>query len=68
MPLIARRVIVLGEERRVLADGQLLEILRDRALLVRANLIHPQRRRSWPLPLEAEEEQQAPSDTAASSL
>jgi cobalt/nickel transport system ATP-binding protein len=48
--LIARRVIVLGEERRVLADGQPLEILRDRALLVRANLIHPQLRRSWSLP------------------
>ncbi|MBX5456977.1 MAG: ABC transporter ATP-binding protein [Thermogemmatispora sp.] len=68
VPLIARRVIVLGEERRILADGQPEEILRDRALLVRANLIHPQLHRSWFLTLEAEAEQQAPSDTAASSL
>ncbi|RAQ97200.1 hypothetical protein A4R35_16800 [Thermogemmatispora tikiterensis] len=68
VPLIARRVIVLGEERRILADGQPEEILRDRALLVRANLIHPQLHRSWSLTLEAEAERQAPSDTRASSL
>lgn len=40
VPLIADRVVVLGEERRVLADGAPGEILGDRDLLVRANLIH----------------------------
>nr|BBH93598.1 cobalt ABC transporter [Thermogemmatispora argillosa] len=68
VPLIARRVLVLGEERRILADGQPEEILRDRALLIRANLIHPQLHRSWFLTLEKEIEPQAPSDAPASSL
>jgi cobalt/nickel transport system ATP-binding protein len=40
VPLIADRVVVLGEHRRVLADGPSLEILADRDLLIRANLIH----------------------------
>ncbi len=40
VPLIADRVVVLGENRRVLADGPAAEILADRELLVRANLIH----------------------------
>lgn len=40
VPFIAQRVIVLGENRRVLADGAPDEILNDDALLVRANLIH----------------------------
>ena len=40
VPIIADRVIVLGEERRVLADGAPSEILADRDLLIRANLIH----------------------------
>jgi cobalt/nickel transport system ATP-binding protein len=40
VPRIADRVIVLGEDRRVLADGTPGDILRDRALLLRANLIH----------------------------
>jgi cobalt/nickel transport system ATP-binding protein len=40
VPLIASRVIVLGEERRVVADGTPSAILEDRELLVRANLIH----------------------------
>jgi len=40
VPIIADRVIVLGEERRVLADGSPQEILADRDLLIRANLIH----------------------------
>jgi cobalt/nickel transport system ATP-binding protein len=40
VPLIASRVVVLGEERRVLADGTPREILEDRALLIGANLIH----------------------------
>jgi cobalt/nickel transport system ATP-binding protein len=40
VPAIADRVIVLGEERRVLADGTPEAILGDRDLLLRANLIH----------------------------
>ncbi len=40
VPIIAERVVVLGEDRRVLADGSPDVILDDRALLVRANLIH----------------------------
>jgi cobalt/nickel transport system ATP-binding protein len=31
---------VLGENRRVLADGPTADILADRDLLIRANLIH----------------------------
>jgi cobalt/nickel transport system ATP-binding protein len=42
VPVIAKRVIVIGEERRILADGTTEHILRDRELLIRANLIHPQ--------------------------
>jgi cobalt/nickel transport system ATP-binding protein len=40
VPIIADRVVVLGEERRVLADGAPEAILADRDLLIRANLIH----------------------------
>ena len=40
VPIIAARVVVLGEERRVLADGAPEAILADRDLLLRANLIH----------------------------
>jgi cobalt/nickel transport system ATP-binding protein len=40
VPVIANRVVVIGEDRRVLADGQPDAILRDHTLLVRANLIH----------------------------
>jgi len=40
VPIIADRVIVLGEEKRVLADGAPDVVLADRALLLRANLIH----------------------------
>jgi cobalt/nickel transport system ATP-binding protein len=40
VPSIADRVIVLGENRRVLADGKPGEILDDTELLLRANLIH----------------------------
>jgi cobalt/nickel transport system ATP-binding protein len=40
VPLIASRVVVLGEERRVLAWGTPEQILDDRDLLIRANLIH----------------------------
>jgi cobalt/nickel transport system ATP-binding protein len=40
VPLIADRVVVIGESRRVLADGPVSAILDDRALLLRANLIH----------------------------
>ena len=40
VPLIANRVVVLSEERRVLASGSPETILADRALLIEANLIH----------------------------
>lgn len=40
VPLIADRVVVLSETRRVLADGSPDEVLGDRSLLLRANLIH----------------------------
>jgi len=40
VPIIADRVVVLGEERRVLADGSPRDVLVDRDLLIRANLIH----------------------------
>lgn len=40
VPIIASRVVVLGEERRILADGTPEDILSDRELLIRANLIH----------------------------
>ena len=39
-PLIADRIIVLGENRRVFADGPSRQILDDRDLLLSANLIH----------------------------
>ncbi len=40
VPLVAERVVVIGENRRVLADGRPEAILADRDLLIRANLIH----------------------------
>jgi cobalt/nickel transport system ATP-binding protein len=40
VPLISDRVVVLGEDRRILADGPVKELLSDIDLLVRANLIH----------------------------
>jgi len=40
VPLIADRVVILGENRRVLADGEPAALLADRALLISANLIH----------------------------
>lgn len=40
VPIIATRVVVIGEERCILADGTPETILRDRDLLIRANLIH----------------------------
>jgi cobalt/nickel transport system ATP-binding protein len=42
VPIIAQRVVVIGEERRILADGTPESILGDRDLLIQANLIHPQ--------------------------
>jgi cobalt/nickel transport system ATP-binding protein len=42
VPVVAHRVIVLGEERRVLADGTPETILANRDLLIQANLIHPE--------------------------
>jgi cobalt/nickel transport system ATP-binding protein len=40
VPIIARRVVVMGENRSILADGPPERILSDDALLVEANLIH----------------------------
>jgi len=40
VPTIADRVVVLGEDRRVIADGTSESILGNRELLLRANLIH----------------------------
>ncbi len=40
VPIIAQRVIVIGEDRRILADGPTATILADHDLLIRANLIH----------------------------
>ena len=37
---IARRVLVIGEDRRILASGTPEEILSDRSLLLAANLVH----------------------------
>ena len=42
VPLIASRVIVLGENRQILADGPAQQVLDDTELLVKANLIHPE--------------------------
>jgi cobalt/nickel transport system ATP-binding protein len=41
VPIIANRVLVIGEGRRILADGSSEEILRNHELLIKANLIHP---------------------------
>jgi cobalt/nickel transport system ATP-binding protein len=43
VPEIAERVLVLGEDRRVLASGTPEAILQDRAVLRAANLIHRHR-------------------------
>ena len=40
VPLIADRVVVLSEDRRVVADGPPAAVLADRDLLIRVNLIH----------------------------
>jgi cobalt/nickel transport system ATP-binding protein len=40
VPIIADRVVVLGEDRRVVADGTPERVLGDRPLLLEANLIH----------------------------
>jgi cobalt/nickel transport system ATP-binding protein len=40
VPIIAERVVVIGENRRVVADGRPADILADRQLLIDANLIH----------------------------
>ncbi|GCE16048.1 energy-coupling factor ABC transporter ATP-binding protein [Tengunoibacter tsumagoiensis] len=42
VPLIAQRVIVIGEERQIIADDTPQNILTNRQLLVQANLIHEQ--------------------------
>ncbi|MGI8553120.1 MAG: hypothetical protein ACR2PL_20385 [Dehalococcoidia bacterium] len=40
VPLLADRVIVIGEERTILADGPPQEIRENTEVLIRANLIH----------------------------
>src|SRR5207302_4810776 len=40
VPVIADRVVILGEDRRVLADGIPESLLQDQDLLIAANLIH----------------------------
>lgn len=40
VPEIATRVVVLGEDRRIIAAGTPEKILADRALLLSANLVH----------------------------
>ncbi len=62
VPIIAQRVIVLGEERRVIGDGTPEEILADRELLVRANLIHEHLHEHGAV---AHSHQHAPSDDHA---
>ncbi|MEW6182705.1 MAG: ABC transporter ATP-binding protein [Bacillota bacterium] len=41
VPVLAERVLVLGENHRLIAAGGLEEILSDRNLLLSANLVHP---------------------------
>ncbi|MFB3817086.1 MAG: energy-coupling factor ABC transporter ATP-binding protein [Candidatus Methylomirabilales bacterium] len=43
VPEIADRVLILGEDRRLLAAGRPEDLLRDRALLRAANLVHRHR-------------------------
>jgi cobalt/nickel transport system ATP-binding protein len=40
VPIIAERLIVMSENRRILADGEPASILDDDALLMEANLVH----------------------------
>ncbi|MCL5965613.1 MAG: energy-coupling factor ABC transporter ATP-binding protein [Deltaproteobacteria bacterium] len=40
VPEIATRVVVFGEDRRIVASGSPEEVLTDRALLLAANLVH----------------------------
>ncbi len=42
VPVLATRVVIIGEQRRILADGTPERMLGDRRLLVDANLIHEQ--------------------------
>jgi cobalt/nickel transport system ATP-binding protein len=49
VPIIARRVVVLGENRKVLADGTPERVLGDDHLLIEANLIHEHLHRHAPV-------------------
>lgn len=40
VPIVADRVVVIGENRRILADGPAEDILANEELLIEANLIH----------------------------
>ncbi|MEW6771129.1 MAG: ABC transporter ATP-binding protein [Bacillota bacterium] len=41
VPVLAERVLILGEDRRLVNTGEPEEILADRELLLAANLVHP---------------------------
>lgn len=41
VPVLAQRVLVLGEDHRLIAAGEPEEVLSDRELLLKANLVHP---------------------------
>jgi cobalt/nickel transport system ATP-binding protein len=74
VPIIADRVVVLGENRRVLADGSPASVLADRELLIRANLIHEHMHEhagmahSHPHPVDEPHEAQEPEDEDLPSM
>jgi cobalt/nickel transport system ATP-binding protein len=49
VPIIARRVVVIGENRRILADDTPERVLENDALLIEANLIHEHLHRHAPV-------------------
>jgi cobalt/nickel transport system ATP-binding protein len=49
VPIIADRVVVIGEDRRVLANGPVDEVLANDPLLIEANLIHEHLHRHAPV-------------------
>lgn len=47
VPVLANRVVVLGESHRIVATGDPEKILADRELLLGANLVHPDYHLHW---------------------
>lgn len=41
VPVLAERLLVLGEDHRIIATGEPEELLSNRKLLLKANLVHP---------------------------